>query len=216
MFIMDRMTVYVPLFPAVGAGTVTPARLLALGFEPSGLAGGGEEGALGDRLSALLGLIRHWIGRECRGRGRGPSLARALSPWSARRALPLEPIPDLCDCDGAGLPLALGLALGRGPARDDRLLAFGRLEPRRGLLTVAPLADYGPLLDLLESLGPQPRPLLCLLPRAVGMTTIDLQRLCALARSNLCCAWVDSLTEAIDYCLARGLVPGLSFPVISP
>ena len=109
---------------------------------------------------------------------------------------------------GAGLGLALGLALALtdGPAGGYRLLAFGRLETRAGTVAVVPLTDQGPLLDLLERLGPQPQALTCLLPTPAVARPGDARRVAALAQANLHCRWVDTLTAAIRACQAA---PGL-------
>jgi len=75
---------------------------------------------------------------------------------------------------------------------------LGRLLGQtRGLLTRAPLGaegeraasrqttDQGPLLDLLERLGPQPQALTCLLPTPAVERPGDAQRVAALAQANL-------------------------------
>ena len=193
---MDRTTVYIPLFPAAGPTDPTPARLLALGFEACDRSAPDTDpgGLLGRLLGQTRRLLAHAGADADRPTPRG------------RRMLALEPIPDLTEVAGAGLGLALGLAL--GPAGGRRLLAFGRLEGDADSVTVAPLADPGPLLDLLERLGPQPQPLTCLLPAPRVQRPSDAPRWAALDRANLHCCWVDSLPAAIRACAgAAGPVP---------
>lgn len=206
---MDRTTVYIPLFPAAGPTDPRPARLLALGFEGCDRPGQGARGDPGGLLGRLLGQVRGLLARSPPGAEGDPASPRGRGDTGrGRRVLALEPIPDLTEVAGAGLGLALGLALTGGPAGGRRLLAFGRLETVADPLAVAPLADPGPLLDLLERLGPQPQPLTCLLPAPKVPRPGDGPRWAALARANLHCRWVDSLPAAIRACAGEpGAVP---------
>jgi len=187
------MTVYIPLFPAAGPSDPRPGRLLALGFAPRAL---GERAAgpdLGGPLGCLLGQVRDLC-------------APVAAPGRGPRCLALEPIPDLTNCAAAGLGLALGLALGGlAPASASagrRVLACGRLVPGAGTIGVAPLTDPGPLLTLLEGLGAQSQPLLCLLPHPAVPRSGEDRRLAALAGSNLRCHRVDGLPAALRACTA--------------
>lgn len=202
---MDRTTVYIPLFPAAGPTDPTPARLLALGFEACGRSGPDTDP--GGLLGRLLGQTRRLLARSGASGGR-PAPPGTGDTGSGCRVLALEPIPNLTEVAGAALGLALGLLLTAGPARGRRLLAFGRLETGVDTVAVIPMANPGPLLDLLEGLGPQPQPLTCLIPAPRVQRPGDAPRWAALDQANLHCCWVDSLPAAIRACVGEsGPVP---------
>lgn len=192
----NRTTVYVPLLPATGGGLAPVGRMLALGFEPFGP---GEprgrtepRGILGHRLREVREQLRHVGSAPVPASGR-------LRHWRARGCIALEPIPNLVDCAGAGLGLALGLTLGGG----YRLLAFGTLDAAAGCIAVAPSSTIDRLLDMLAGLGAQSRPLTCLLPAPDRGLGSHARRLAELAALNLRCHSVTSLDAAIRACTAE-------------
>lgn len=199
---MDRTTLFIPLFPAVPRPDAGPGRVLTLGFEPSGPWEPNLGPALGGPMGRLLGEVSSLLQRDDEATRLGNAPQRRQAPRVRRLCQALEPVPELVDCSGAGLGLALGLSLRPG----YQLLALGRLRRDEDghCIRVEPLRSPGRVLDLLEGLGPQPCPINCLLGAPTRPDAETRSRAQSLARANLLCRWVPNLSEALKICEATG------------